>query len=357
MPVKTVFKGEIKYIQILDEKGKLDKKQGIPKGLTKEDLVKAYEWMVYMRLFDEKALLLQRTGRLGTYLCLTGQEAAQVGAGLALTEKDWLVPSFREHGLMMMKGVPGYRILAYWGGDERGSSFDKNIRSLPISVPVASQLTHAAGLAMATAYKGEKAAVLACVGDGGTSEGDFHDSCNFAGVFKAPLVILIQNNQWAISVPRKKQTASETLAQKALAYGIRGVQVDGNDVLGVYSVVREALELAREKRVPTVVEAITYRMKDHSTADDAKKYRDPEEEKEWQKKDPITRLEKFLLSEGELDQNKIEEIHRRAKERVEEDVKARDAMGEPDPLDAFRHLYGEIPPHLKLEMEELKKYL
>lgn len=357
MPRKVVFEAQIEHLQILDEKGRVDKDLGVPSGLDNDKLLEMYRWMLFFRRFDEKALALQRTGRLGTYASLIGQEAAQVGAGYAMKDGDWLVPSFREQGLMMVRGVPGSKIITYWNGDERGSQYDEGVNVLPICVPVGSQLLHGVGLAMAERLKGTANAVLACIGDGGTSEGDFHEACNFAGVYNAPAVILVQNNQWAISVPRHAQSAAPTLAQKAIAYGIHGIQVDGNDAMAMYEAVREALDRAREGGGPTLVEAFTYRIEDHTTADDASKYRPTEEVEEWKKKDPIHRLGLYLRDQGALTDEQIAKWEEEIAEEVAQQVADREALSKPDPLETFRHLYEEIPPHLQEQMEDMKSFL
>lgn len=357
MPRKVVFTGEIEHLQILDPAGKVDNKIGVPEGLDADKLLELYRWMVFFRRFDRKALALQRTGRLGTYPSLIGQEAVQAGAGLAMGPNDWLVPSFREQGIMMVRGVPGANILAFWGGDERGSCYDEGIKSLPVCVPVGSQTLHGVGMAMAFAYQKKDAAVLTFIGDGGTSEGDFNEGCNFAGVYNAPVVIVIQNNHWAISVPRHRQSAAPTLAQKAIAFGIPGIQVDGNDVMAVYQVVRDALQRARRGEGPTLVEAVTYRMEDHTTADDASKYRAPEEVEAWKPKDPLTRLETYLRSKKALNDALQAHIDKEAEEKVAQEVAARDAMSAPDPLETFRHLYETMPPHLAKQLKEMQETL
>lgn len=357
MPRKVVFKEQIHNIQILNPKGKVDSKLGVPADLDNDKLLDMYRWMMFFRRFDRKALALQRTGRLGTYPSLIGQEAVQCGAGFAMAENDWVVPSFREQGIMMVRGVPGSRILAYWGGDERGSVFPEGANALPICVPVGSQTLHGVGLAMSMAYQKKDAAVLTFIGDGGTSEGDFHEGCNFAGVYNAPAVIMIQNNHWAISVPRHAQSKAGTLAQKAFAYGIPGVQVDGNDVMAMYQVTKQALDRARSGEGPTLIEAVTYRMEDHTTADDATKYRPPEELEEWRPKDPILRLETYLKAQDILN----DEVQARLEEEVDawvaKEVADRDAMAPPDPLETFRHLYETIPPHLEEQMAEMQENL
>jgi pyruvate dehydrogenase E1 component alpha subunit len=357
MPRKTVFKGEIQHLQILNEQGQVDTQIGVPEALSEDRLLEMYRWMRFFRRFDEKALALQRTGRLGTYASLIGQEAAQVGVAYAMAPQDWLVPSFRDQGLMMVRGVKGSKIITYWNGDERGSCYDEGVNVLPICVPVGSQMLHGVGLAMASAYKGNDTAVVACIGDGGTSEGDFHEACNFAGTYNAPVVMLIQNNQWAISVPRDHQTASDTLAQKAIAYGIEGIQVDGNDVMGMYQAAYDALNKARAGGGPTLIEAFTYRMEDHTTADDASKYRDQSEVDAWKPRDPIARLETYLRNAGRLSDEDIAKMEAEIEQEVAQEVADRDNMDKPDPLDTFRYVYEEIPPHLAKQMAEMQETL
>src|SRR5262245_47531409 len=240
-------------------------------------LIPLYRAMVLTRAFDLKAVSLQRTGRLGTYAVSLGQEAVSVGVASAMRREDVLLPSYRDNGTLLWRGVKMEEILLYWGGDERGNLSSGPPHDFPFCVPVASQAPHAAGVGYAIKYRKEKSAAVCLLGDGATSKGDFYEAVNFAGVQKLPVVFVINNNQWAISVPLKLQTASETLAQKALAAGVPGEQVDGNDVLAVREVVDEALAAARDGAGPRVIEALTYRLGDHTTADDAARYRSPDE--------------------------------------------------------------------------------
>lgn len=357
MPRKVAYQAQIEHLQILQENGQIDTSLGVPHGLSNEKLLEMYRSMLFFRRFDEKALALQRTGRLGTYASLIGQEATQVGIGFAMQDQDWLVPSFREQGVMMIRGVPGSKVITYWNGDERGSVFDESIRVLPICVPVGSQMCHATGLAMALDRREKGAAVVAFIGDGGTSEGDFHEACNFAGVFQAPLVIVVQNNQWAISVPRHRQSAAPTLAQKALAYGMPGLQFDGNDVMAAYQAASEALEHARSGRGPMLLEALTYRMEDHTTADDAKKYRDPKEVEAWRPKCPMRRLETYLRAQKTLTDEILQTFEKDAAERVAKEVADREALPAPIATDTFRHLFHTMPPHLQEQMAEMEEHL
>ncbi|MBI5072842.1 pyruvate dehydrogenase (acetyl-transferring) E1 component subunit alpha [Candidatus Woesearchaeota archaeon] len=340
--------------QILREDGKVVGK--VP-SLSSQQLKEIYGFMVLARIFDDAALKLQRQGRLGTYGSVRGQEASQVGSAYCLNKEDWLVPSFRENASCITRGMPMKCLFQYWGGDERGHAQRESMTTLPLSIPIATQLIHGVGLAMAINYRDEKKAVLACAGDGGTSEGDFHEALNFAGVFKAPVVFLIQNNQWAISVPRKKQTASHTLAQKALAYGFNGVQVDGNDILAVYSVVSQALEKARNGGGPTLIECVTYRIGDHTTADDAKRYRTQTEIDAWIKKDPIERLKKYLLAKKIWDAKQEAALLEEMSAKVSAAVKAYEEEPPADPKDVFAYTYATMTPQLLEQYQSLVGYV
>ena len=265
---------------ILDENGKVVDKENLPE-LSEDELKYLYKTMVFTRIIDERAVSYQRQGRMLTYAPNTGQEAAQVGSAYALEKRDWLVPAFRELGAWLVKEVPLKNIYLYWYGNEWGSYMPEGVNMLPVAIPIASQMQHATGIAMANNIKGEDSVAMAYVGDGGTSSGDFHESINFAAVFNAPVVFVIQNNQYAISVPRKMQTTSKTLAQKAVSYDIPGILVDGNDIFAMYAVTKQAVERAREGLGPTLIEAYTYRLGAHTTSDDPTKYRLDEEVEEF----------------------------------------------------------------------------
>ncbi len=253
------------------------------------------------RRLDERMVRLQRQGRIGTFAPIKGQEASQVGSAFAIRPQDWMVPSFRETAAMVHRGWPIERILAFFAGYLEGGQPGPEQRDLPIAIPVATQLPHAVGLAYAAQYRGDDAVVMVYFGDGATSEGDFHEAANFAGVWGLPVVFVCQNNQWAISVPLKKQTHSRTLAQKALAYGFPGLQVDGNDVLAVFAASREAVERARAGAGPTLIECVTYRLAMHTTADDPTKYRAEEEVRAWERKDPLSRFSAYLQKRNLLE--------------------------------------------------------
>ncbi len=344
MPKKAIYKARIDRLEILDKDGKVDGK--LKPDLKEAELLNIYTMMLRMRRFDEKALKLQRQGRIGTYGSLRGQEAAQAGIAAVLEDDDWIVPSFREHGVLMNRGMPMHLIYAYWKGDERGNEVPENLKFLPASVPVGSQLQHAMGIGLALRLKGEPHAAVGFAGDGATSEGDFHEACNFAGVFKAHTVFFIQNNQWAISVPLKRQTVAETIAQKALAYGIKGLQFDGNDVLAAYVASKEAVESARNGE-PYLLEAVTFRMGDHTTADDHTRYRPAEMVEYWEARDPIVRMNTYLQKEGILDDDENEKLQKKVSDEVDEEVKRLEEMPAPEPVGFFDYMYEKLPPSLQ----------
>ena len=262
----------------------------------RDQLVKMYGAMVRTRAFDAKAIALQRTGRLGTYASCLGQEAIGVGVAYAMKPEDVLLPSFREHGAQLVRGVRMVELLLYWGGDERGSDFAVPREDFPVCVPVGTQAPHAAGVALAFKLRGEARVAVCVFGDGATSRGDVYEAMNLAGAWSLPVVFVIANNQWAISVPRRKQTAARTLAQKAVAVGFDGEQVDGNDVVAVRGRVEAALARARAGEGPHLIEAVTYRLSDHTTVDDARRYRSDQEVSEHWKEDPIARLRDYLTT-------------------------------------------------------------
>jgi pyruvate dehydrogenase E1 component alpha subunit len=341
----------VEHLSILDSDGNLD--AALEPELPPEDLKRLYRAMLLGRRLDERMLKLQRQGRIGTFAPIKGQEASQIGSVSTLVPTDWMVPSFRETAALLWRGWPIEKILLFYAGYLEGGQPPPDQRDLTIAIPVATQLPHAVGLAYAAQYRGDDAVVMAYCGDGATSEGDFHEALNFAGVWHVPVIFVVQNNQWAISVPLKKQTHSRTIAQKALAYGFPGIQVDGNDVLAVQVATREAVERARSGGGPTLVECVTYRLGVHTTADDPTKYRSEEEVKAWERKDPLTRfvayLEKKNLLEPGLEQAIDEEIAR--------GVTAFEATAAADPLGMFDHAYAELPAELVAERAELEARL
>lgn len=324
---------EVHRLSILAKDGSAD--EALMPPLPEGDIRRMYELMVLTRIFDQRAIALQREGRLGTYPPSLGQEAAQVGSAFALQPGDWIFPSFREMGVQLTLGYPLHQILQYWSGDESGQESPPGLNIFPICVSVGTHIPHAVGAAMAARYRHDPVAVATWFGDGATSKGDFHEGFNMAGVFRLPLVFICQNNQWAISVPLSGQTAAATLAQKAVAYGFEGVQVDGNDVFAVYRATRDALMKAREGGGPTFIECLTYRMADHTTSDDAGRYRSAEEVAAWSALDPLLRLERYMERCGIWNEAYATETRQRATADVDAAVAAMESQGAPDPDDMF----------------------
>ncbi len=351
MPERIIESINVRRLDILNEKGDVDE-QLMP-SLSDDDIKRMYELLVLSRTFDHRALNLQREGRLGTYASILGQEASQIGSAFALEKTDWIFPSFREMGVYITMGYPVYMLFQYWSGDERGVKTPDDLNIFPVCVPVGTQIPHASGAAMAIKYRGDKKAVAVYFGDGGTSEGDFHEGLNMAGVFKLPVVFICQNNQWAISVPREKQTASRTLAQKAYAYGFEGIQVDGNDIFAVYKATKDAVDKAKKGEGPTLIECVTYRMSDHTTADDAARYRLKEEVEIWKPKDPVLRLKLFMERKGLWNEDYQKEAEEKARAAVDEAVKMEEAIGHPDPKDMFTYTYAKPTARQQKQMEGL----
>jgi pyruvate dehydrogenase E1 component alpha subunit len=318
MPTKVIQKFSISYMQILDEDGTIDEK--LDPKLSKDDLLKLYRIMLLARRTDERMLKLQRQGRLGTLPVCVGQEAVSAAAALALEKDDWMVTAYRELAGRLMRGEKPLNPMLVYAGFEEGNVIKDNNRVLPVAIILGSQVPHAVGIAYAEKVKGTKNAVLAFYGDGASSQGDIHEAINFAAVWKAPVVFLNQNNHWAISTPLNKQMANETLAQRSIAYGIPGIQVDGNDALAVYRATKEALDRARKGEGPSLIEANTYRMLMHTTADDPKKYRSQEEVEEWVKRDPITRFKIYLEKKKFWDDKKNEKLEEELKAEIDEAV-------------------------------------
>jgi pyruvate dehydrogenase E1 component subunit alpha len=355
MPRKVLESFNVSYLQVLDAEGHLDR--DLEPDLPPDALRSMYRIMLLARQLDVRMLSLQRQGRLGTFAPITGQEAAQVGSAFALEPSDWMVPSFREAASYITRGSPLKNILPLFMGREEGSEIAKDQRDLPISIPVGSQLPHAVGIAMAAKIRRDPCAVLVYFGDGATSEGDFHEACNFAGVFQTPVVFLCQNNHWAISMARERQTRARTLAQKAIAYGFDGIQVDGNDLLAVYVATRDALARAKAGKGPTLIECVTYRMGLHTTADDPTRYRQKGEEEEWRKKDPIPRFRGYLQGKGLWDEAWQASLEREIDAEIRQAVEEAEAEREFNPADMLDYVYATKPPYLKAQQEELRASL
>ena len=357
MPRKSIQVDAPTYLSILDEDGRADKK--LAPDLSQAALLQIYRTMVRSRRLEESMLRRQRQGQMGTFAPAMGQEAAQVGAMSALTEKDWLVPSFRETPAALWRGATMKGVFLYTMGFEEGSVVPDGVRVLPVAIPVGSQACHAAGLAWAMKLKHEASVAIVFFGEGATSEGAVHEAMNFAGVMGLPVIFLCQNNQWAISTPRRIQTAAQTIAQKAVAYGIAGVQVDGNDVLAVHRVVAEAAARARAGEGATLIEAVTWRRSVHTTADDPRVYRSEAEEKAWDAKDPIPRFRAYLEAQGHWDAGKestlAQEVDREINESFEAAVAYRD--GDVDPLEMFDFVFAPTPPELAKQREEARAWI
>ena len=346
---------EGKFLQILDKEGHVDKL--LEPKLSSADLKKIYETMVLTRMADTKALALQRSGRMGTFAQVLGQEA-QVAVGLAMQKQDWFFPSFRELGILLCRGSPLEGFYMVFMGCEEGNRTPKEINNFPVSVPVGSQTVHAVGAAMAAQIKKEKVVSVVAFGDGGTSEGDFHEAMNFAGVFKAPCIFFCQNNQWAISTARKIQTAAKTIAQKAVAYGFPGIQVDGNDPLAIYAAMKEAVDNARQGKGPTLIESLTYRIGAHTTADDPTLYRSEKEVKYWQERDPIKRFKIYLQKKGIWEKKYEDDLIKKCTKQIEEAVaKAEKVAKATKPEDMFKYMYETLTPELKEQLEYLHENL
>ncbi|WP_123539006.1 pyruvate dehydrogenase (acetyl-transferring) E1 component subunit alpha [Halosimplex salinum] len=344
-------------VRVLDPDGRLLPDATEP-DLSDEALVTMYETMLTARHFDERAVSWQRQGRLATYAPMSGQEAGQVASTLALADDDWVFPTYREHAVRLVAGFDLPDILRGLMGATLPSGSAGGPTVAPECIPIATQLPHATGAAMAARHRDDDSIAVAHFGDGATSEGDFHEALNFAGVFDAPAVFLCHNNQWAISVPRRRQTASATLAQKADAYGFEGVRVDGMDPLAVYSAVRYAREKALDPDAddlrPTLIESVEYRYGAHTTADDPEEYRDDREVDYWRDRDPIDRLETFLLDTGRLDAASVDAIESRVEESVADAIAAAESRPAPDADDLFADVYEEVPDHLASQREQLR---
>ncbi|MBI1936085.1 pyruvate dehydrogenase (acetyl-transferring) E1 component subunit alpha [Candidatus Woesearchaeota archaeon] len=352
MPKKVLKEFKVEYLQILDENGNCDESL-IPK-LSNDEIKKLYEMLILIRVFDQKAFNMQRQGRLGTYIQFKGQEACQVGSAAVLKDDDFIFPMYRNSGLLIARKHPIVQVLQYWSGDERGLKSPNNVNNFPIAIPVGTHTIHAVGAAMAAKLRKTGQVCATFFGDGATSKGDFHEAMNFAGVYQAPVIFICENNQFAISFPRSKQTHSETIAQKAIAYGVEGIQVDGMDIFAVYKATKDAVDKARSGKGPTLIEAFTYRLCDHSTSDDASRYRPKEEYEAWMKKDCIDRLEKYMKKKNLLDDSYKESVLRQSKEIIEKAVTEFEKLPSPDPKDIFKYVYAEMTMQQKEEMQELE---
>lgn len=334
--------------QILTPSGDLNQES----PLEVEMVRRLYRAMVFARIYDRKGTALQKQGRLATYAPFEGQEAAQVGSAAALQSNDWMVATYRDGAAMWMQGYPLELLLAGRTGDERGGSPPENVPVLPPSITVGGHMVHAVGLAWAAKFKGEPRIAITYFGDGATSEGDFHEAMNFAAVFEAPCVFFCQNNGWAISLPREEQTRSETIAQKAIAYGMPGVQIDGNDLLGVYLATKEAVDRARSGGGPTLIEAVTYRIGPHTTADDPGRYREAFLTDEWKRRDPLERVRLYLSEREEWSESWQETIEAEAAAEIDQAIEHAEKMAPFSAGEIFDAMFESLPPHLEVQRAE-----
>jgi pyruvate dehydrogenase E1 component alpha subunit len=353
--LQTLAEFTIGYSQFLDPEGRPAPE--LPDfARDPEELLKMYRLMTLTRVFDTKAVNLQRTGKLGTYASCLGHEAAHVGIGAAMRPEDCFAPMYREYGAQFWRGVSMTDVLLYWGGDERGNDYAVPTHDFAWCVPIATQCLHAAGAALAYKLRGEPRCAVSVIGDGGTSEGDFYEALNLAGVRKLPAVFVVVNNKWAISVPLEIQTAAETLAQKAVAAGLPGVQVDGNDVIAVRQAMTAALDRARAGEGPTLIEAVTYRLSDHTTADDASRYRKQDEVEAARAVEPLIRIRKYLMDIEIWDQDKEQALLADCAARVEEAVQAYLDTPVQPPQAMFDYMYAELPEALREQREIAIRY-
>ena len=349
---KAVAHFEIHYTQLLNAQG--EAVATLPAfAQDLDELTRLYRFMLLTRIFDSKAIALQRTGKMGTYGSVLGQEAVSVGLGAAMRPEDVLLPTYREYGALFQRGVAMDEILRYWGGDERGMCFANQPHDFPMSVPIATQMPHAAGVAYAMKLRREPRVAVGVLGDGATSKGDFYEAINLAGAWQLPMVVLITNNQWAISVPREAQSHAQTLAQKAIAAGIPGEQVDGNDIIAVRHCLTEAIEKARRGDGPSLIEALTYRMGDHTTADDAGRYRSAEEVEEQKQLDPVERLRKFLSANHGWSDSQDEALLAECSAEVEAAAQRYLDTPPAPPESMFDYLYETLPDSLQAQRQAL----
>jgi 2-oxoisovalerate dehydrogenase E1 component alpha subunit len=344
MPLAASF--QIEFLQYLNPDGTSN---GRPLPELAKDtgrLVELFKQMLFVRVFDTKSIALQRTGKLGTYASCLGHEATHVGIGASMRPQDVFAPSYREYGAQFMRGVKPREVLLYWGGDERGNDFEGPRQDFSWSVPISTQCLHAAGAALAFKLRGEDRVAVSTCGDGGSSKTDFYAALNSAGAYQLPLVLGVVNNGWAISVPRSAQTGAETLAQKGLAGGLFCLQVDGNDLIAVLDAMDQAMQRARSGQGGTVLEFVTYRLSDHTTADDARRYRDEAEVKAAWERDPIPRMRAWLTAQGLWDEEQESAWKAQCGQRVDEEVNA--YLATPvQPVEAmFDYLYADPPPDL-----------
>jgi len=350
---KEMLNFSIARYSILNNEGNV--KGDLPSSISDaRHVLKAYESMVLGRAFDKKAIALQRTGKLGTYPSILGQEAISTAIGLAMGEKDIFAPYYRDLIAQYLRGVSLKEMLLYWGGNEQGSNYKHCTQDFPNCIPIATQLSHAAGAAISLKVKGIHQAALVTCGDGATSKGDFLETLNLAGAWQLPLVMVVNNNQWAISTPRNVQCSAETIAQKAIGAGIEGVVVDGNDYFAIYYAVTEALKKAYSGKGATLIEAVTYRLGDHTTADDANRYRNPKELKEAWLNEPIKRIRQYLINNSLWDELKEQALLKKVTDEIDRAVESYLISPKQSSESMFEFLYEVLPESLTDQYAEAK---
>lgn len=350
---KTVSEHSTTYVQVLDERGKVIDKESLPK-LEDEQLQELMKRMVFTRILDQRAIRLTRQGRLGFYAPVAGQEASMIGSEFATEKTDFLLPGYRDIPQPLFHGYPLWQLFLYSRGHQKGGNVPEDVHAMSPQIIIGAQIVQTPGVALAFKLRGEKRVAISYTGDGGTSQGDFYEGMNFAGAMKLPAIFVVQNNQYAISVPREKQTAAETLAQKAVAAGIPGIQVDGMDVLAVYSVMKEALDRARAGEGPTMIEAVTFRYGPHTmSGDDPTRYRTKETEETWEKRDPLVRFREYLVAKELWSESQEEKVIEEAKETINEALKQADAAEKMTVTGLIDSMFEEPTQELKRQRAEI----
>ncbi|MFB5192311.1 pyruvate dehydrogenase (acetyl-transferring) E1 component subunit alpha [Alicyclobacillus fastidiosus] len=350
---KTVSEHTVPYVQVLDENGKVTDKELLP-NLTDDQLREMMKRMVFTRILDQRAIKLTRQGRLGFYAPVAGQEASMIGSEFATDKEDFVVPGYRDLPQCVYHGYPLYKLFLYSRGHQEGGRVPEDVNVMMPQIIIGAQIVQTAGIALGYKLKGEKHIAITYTGDGGTSQGDFYEGMNFAGAYKAPAVFFVQNNQYAISVPREKQTAAETLAQKAIAAGIPGVQVDGMDILGVYAAVKQAVDRARAGEGPTLIEAVTFRYGPHTmSGDDPTRYRTKETEATWEKRDPLVRFRTYLTEKGLWSDDEEQQVIEAAKDTINEALKQADNAEKMKVEDLIDAMFEEPTTALKRQRAEI----
>lgn len=351
---KEAIAEQFKTFQILDEEGKVVNEEAMP-DLSEDELKELMTRMVYTRILDQRSIALNRQGRLGFYAPTAGQEASQLGSQYALEKEDFILPGYRDVPQLIWHGLPLYKAFLFSKGHYVGNQMPEGVNAFSPQIIIGAQYVQAAGVALGMKKRKQNAVAITYTGDGGTSQGDFYEGMNFAGAFNAPAIFVVQNNFFAISTPVEKQTAADTLAQKAVAAGIEGIQVDGMDVLAVYAATKDARERAVNGEGPTLIELLTYRYGPHTMAgDDPTRYRTEDLDNEWEKKDPLVRFRKFLEDKGIWSEEEENEVIEKAKEEIKEAIKLADNEPKQKVTDLIANMYEELPVNLQEQMEEYK---